>query len=93
MKIEIQCTSFNLRQDTETVKRTPGAELFFKDFNIEYEIVDIGGIERIQYHENKSTVVVGWHSVYMFAEMAERYNCTFEIKADKTLIKFNENTL
>lgn len=93
MKVEIDYTSFNLRKDTESVKRTAGAELFMKDFNIPYEVVEIGGIERLQYHQDNGTVTVGWHSIYMFKEMAERYNCVFEVKADKTRIKFNENTM
>lgn len=93
MKVTIDYTSFNLSKDTNSVKRTPGAELFFKDFNIEYEVVVLGGIERLQYHESTGTVVVGWHSIYMFKDMAERYNCVFEVQAAKTLIKFNENTM
>lgn len=95
MKVQINTTSFSLRNDTESVKETPGAVKFCDDHGVVFErvIIPKSGVImktcRIRWHESMSTVEVPCSTIAELQQYCKDYDATFEVKSDNILISFN----
>ena len=93
MKVSVDYTSFNLRRDVECIERTEGALKFFKDHSIPHteELIDsyMGAKEnRIVWHENVMPFELNINTFEEMHSYTLKYGLIFEIRDDKTLIKF-----
>lgn len=87
MKLKLQYNGFTLRNDTEFINRSPGAELFLREMNIPFIITTVGDREVLQYAEHP-IIDVHWYSEHMYMDMARRYNCKFVVEGDKITVEF-----
>lgn len=94
MRIIIDYTSFKLSKGTEAIRWTDRAEWFFKDHNLEYEIVFLDfynepQVKCIQWSENL-VVNIPIHTLTVLQSYSSIYNCKFIVDKDLYTIKFNE---
>lgn len=90
MKFNIEYTSFNLSKGTENIIWTERAEWFFRDHNLEHEIVyNNSNVKCIQWSE-KLVVNNPIHTLHVLHNYAEIYNCQIIVEKDLYTIIFNE---
>lgn len=94
MRINLEYTSFKLSAGTEATRWTERAEWFFKDHNLEHEIVFMDfynepQVKCIQWSENLE-VNIPIHTLTVLQSYSEIYNCKFIVDKDLYTIKFNE---
>jgi len=98
MKININHTSFRLRDDTEAIEETPGAVKFLEDHNVPFTFYIQPGNTMIagkfkeknmlQWHESESTVDVSCNSVDELIALAEKYDAVFKINSHGVSVDF-----
>ncbi len=102
MKVNLNATSFRLRDDTESVEATPGSVQFLKDHNVPFSRytspttqmgnVVFGEKNMVQWHESDRTVDLSidpsLNTIDQLIQMAEKYNATFEINDYGVSISF-----
>lgn len=94
MKFTIEYTSFNLTKGTETIHWTERAEWFFRDHNLEHEIVfidfhDKSNVKCIQWSE-ELVVNIQINTLSALQSYTEIYNCKIIVEKDLCTINFNE---
>lgn len=102
MKVNLNATSFRLRDDTESVEATLGAVQFLKDHNVPFSRytspstqmgnVIFGEKNMVQWHESNRKVDLSIDSslntLDQLIKMAEKYNASFEINDYGVSISF-----
>lgn len=94
MKFEINHTSFQFSKGTEAIRWTERAEWFFRDHNLEHEIVLLDfynqpQVKCIQWSE-ELVVNIPIHTLTALQSYTSVYNCKIIVENDLYIIKFNE---
>lgn len=94
MRMVIEYTSFELSAGTESIRWTERAEWFFKDHNIEHEIVLIDffnepQVKCIQWRENL-VVNIPIQTIVSLMQYSGIYHCDFFVDKDLCTLRFKE---
>lgn len=98
MRVNLQATSFRLRDDTESVEETPGAAKFLEDHQVPFTRYTspksvLSGItfpeeKRLQWHENDQVVEIPCSTIAELQDYCKNYDCTFTVHDEYIQVSF-----
>ena len=88
MLVHIPYNGFTMRDDTEFVHHTDGAEAFFKDHGIEFTLDTIGDQKVIRYHENNDKLQLPVETLDDIEYYTAKYNFELTFGSNLPEIRF-----